>query len=76
MEAGRKIRVQPRVITEVTESQMGQMHGDKMNCAARIRELFQPKSDSDVEFGLWPNNRATGSTLQLETVFITHGSRA
>ena len=26
MEAGRKIRVQPRVIAEVSESQMGQMH--------------------------------------------------
>jgi len=32
VEAGRKIHVQPRVIAEVTESQMGQMHGDKMNC--------------------------------------------
>jgi hypothetical protein len=26
MEAGREIDVQPRVIAEVTESQMGQMH--------------------------------------------------
>jgi hypothetical protein len=26
VEAGRKIRVQPRVVAEVTESQTGQMH--------------------------------------------------
>ena len=31
MKAGRKIGVQPRVIAEVTESQMGQMHAEKMN---------------------------------------------
>ena len=29
MEAGREIRVQPRVIAEVSKSQMGQMHGEK-----------------------------------------------
>jgi hypothetical protein len=31
---------------------MSQMHGDKMNCAASLREFFQPKSNSGVEFGL------------------------
>ncbi len=55
MEAGRKIHVQPRVIAEVSESQMGQMHGDKMNCAAHVREFFQLESDSSVTLGLWPD---------------------
>jgi len=30
MEARRKVRVQPRVIAEVPESQMGQMHAEKI----------------------------------------------
>ena len=45
MEAGRKIRVQPRVIAEVSESQMGQMHGDKMNCSRTHPRVFQLKPD-------------------------------
>ncbi len=34
---------------------MGQMHGDKMNCAAHVREFFQLESDSSVTLGLWPD---------------------
>ena len=42
MEAGRKIRVQPRVIAEVPESQMGQMHAHKMNFSHRcVREFMK-----------------------------------
>jgi hypothetical protein len=40
MEAGRKIGVQPRVVAEVTESQMGQMHGEKMERGRLVREFF------------------------------------
>ena len=40
MKAGRKIHVQPRVIAEVPESEMGQMHADKMNGCGRAREFL------------------------------------
>jgi hypothetical protein len=40
VESGRKIHVQPRIIAEVTETQMGQMHSAKMNCAPGVREIF------------------------------------
>ena len=40
MEARRKIGVQPRVIAEVSESQMGQMHAEKMTRANRGGEFF------------------------------------
>ena len=43
MEAGRKIRVQPRVIAEVPESQMGQMHAEKMERGQSVREFFQTR---------------------------------
>ena len=41
MKAGREIRVEPRVIAEVTESQMGQMHADKMNWKRNRGEFFR-----------------------------------
>jgi hypothetical protein len=31
VEAGREIRVKPRIIAEIAESQVSEMHGDKMN---------------------------------------------
>jgi hypothetical protein len=40
VEAGRKIHVQPRVIAEVPESQMGQMHAEKMERKPPLREFF------------------------------------
>ena len=40
VKAGRKIRVQPRVIAEVTESQMSQMHARKMERGRLVREFF------------------------------------
>jgi len=40
LEAGRKVGVQPRVIAEVPESQMSQMHSGKMPGAGRDGELF------------------------------------
>jgi hypothetical protein len=40
VEARRKILVQPRVIAEVTESQMGQMHAEKMERGQRGSESF------------------------------------
>jgi 23S rRNA (cytosine1962-C5)-methyltransferase len=54
MEAGRKIRVQPRVIAEVSESQMGQMHAKKMERGRLVREFFQPENNLTMAFGLWP----------------------
>ena len=38
---GVKIHVQPRVIAEVPESQMGQMHAAKMNRKGNRREFFR-----------------------------------
>ena len=41
VEARRKVGVQPRVIAEVPESQMGQMHTGKMNRKRNRREFFR-----------------------------------
>jgi hypothetical protein len=41
VEARRKVGVQPRVIAEVPESQMGQMHAGKMNWKGNRREFFR-----------------------------------
>jgi len=41
VEARRKVGVQPRVIAEVPESQMGQMHAGKMNWKRNRREFFR-----------------------------------
>ncbi len=41
VEARRKIHVQPRVIAEVSQSQMGQMHGAMMRCSAECGEIFR-----------------------------------
>jgi hypothetical protein len=46
MEARQKIGVQPRVIAEVSESQVGQMHAKKMKGNRNRREFF-----SWIEFG-------------------------
>ena len=46
MEAGRKIRVQPRVIAEVAKSQMGQMHAEKMKGKPAAREIFPFVNDA------------------------------
>jgi hypothetical protein len=40
MEAGRKVYVQPRVIAEVTESQMGQMHPRKIPAMQMAAKFF------------------------------------
>ena len=40
VEAGRKIHVQPRVVAEVTESQMSQMHAEKMRWRGGGGEIF------------------------------------
>jgi hypothetical protein len=40
MEAGRKIRVQPRVIAEVAKSQMGQMHAKKIGARTARPRVF------------------------------------
>src|ERR1700679_1980411 len=45
MESRQKIRVQPRVIAEVSESQMGQMHAKKMERGRLVREFFQPEKN-------------------------------
>ena len=41
VKAGRKIRIQPRVIAEVTESQMGQMHARKIPATGAAAKFFQ-----------------------------------
>ena len=58
VEAGRKIRVQPRVIAEVTESQMGQMHAANFSHRwARMKHGF-----------------VSGFIPAPENVFMAHGS--
>ena len=52
MEARRKIRVQPRVIAEVPESQMGQMHAEKIGArTACPRVLIALESKLQLVFG-------------------------
>jgi len=45
MEARCKVGVQPRVIAEVPESQMGQMHAEKMYWKGNRREFFPHNSN-------------------------------
>jgi hypothetical protein len=40
VETGRKIRVQPRVVAEVAEAQVGQVHGGRMNGDAQAGQIF------------------------------------
>jgi hypothetical protein len=43
MEAGRKIRVQPRVIAEVAKAQMGQMHAEKIGARTARPRVFSAR---------------------------------
>ena len=47
MEAGRKIRVQPRVIAEVAKSQMGQMHAEKIGARTARPRVFSQSNHYD-----------------------------
>ena len=47
MEAGRKIRVQPRVIAEVAKSQMGQMHAEKIGARTARPRVFSQSNHHD-----------------------------
>jgi hypothetical protein len=47
----RNIQVQPRVVAEVAESQMSQMHAEKMERRRRGREFFR---DGRINQGLIP----------------------
>ena len=51
VEAGRKIHVQPRVIAEVTESEMGQMHAGKINGNERAASFFGEEG-ADTDLGI------------------------
>jgi hypothetical protein len=57
VEARCKVHVQPRVIAEVSETQMSQMHAQKMNREPGLREVFPNSVLSEASFGAPPHLR-------------------
>jgi hypothetical protein len=49
---------------------MGQMHGDKMNCAARVREFFQ-RDQLNVSRKDAKPQRSAGLEIQKLTLFAS-----
>jgi hypothetical protein len=48
VEARRKVGVQPRVIAEVPESQMGQMHAEKTGARTACPRVFSAEWNHDL----------------------------
>ena len=62
MKAGREIRVQPRVIAKIPQSQVGQMHTGKIAAMERRREVFRVLNRRVELYDYSPGGFVTGTT--------------
>jgi hypothetical protein len=61
MKAGREVRVQPGVIAKVAQTQVSQMHAEKMKAALRGGETFCGRPVSDPAHGDRSKRRSKAS---------------
>jgi len=63
MESGRKINIQPRVVAEITQSQVGQMHAEQLADKPAACQSIFPTRRSNME----PVNPARLAAARLPT---------